>query len=625
MNQASTHLFSYRLLAFVGATSLIAALAVIRATPAADGYEISIYDAYPPYLWFLIGVSLAVGIWILVRQAFSEERSNWWVVGLALILLTSSIVLLLPLFRGYAAYGRFDQMYHLGLIRDIQLTGHFGAAGTTAENFYPITHILAATMSHVTGLDTKVLLMAAPTLLFLFYVVCIYLLSRELTLSHGQSLLVTAFGSLPLFSWHQSFFIPSLSTFFLLPFLLFLYYRGRQTTSRRLEYGLLFVLMLFLMPFSHSANGGLFLVLVLSCLHIGHSAYQWRRWKPMESSNAHRSTLGLSFLNSIAIVLAVWFLWFSAFRVFESTVQEASDLVVYGQSPLHQHLSSLGRAQASVYDVMKTFLVSYGPLLMYSMVAAVTGLVVWARLFFSGERTHPSQIGFPLILISFAIWALLASLGLISGGTTTAQQRYLPYVLFSATLMNGVGIGTFLKRPCLERLAVPIVSVALIASGVIGIFNLHLSPFMNNANQQVTTMDLEGTEWFFNHQSDAFLIDQIAFVQRTYQAAVLGAQVWPSNVRSISGEREKPPEHFGYDRNQTYGTAYAEDRYFVNDRLSRIWYPQGLGRQYEALWKWTPADFDGLEGDPTVSRLYNNGEFEVFYVEAGTEEVRDGE
>ena len=591
------------------------ALTVILATPRANGYEISIYAAYPPYFWLLLILSLASGVFILVRQAFAEDRSHLWVAGFAVILTTASVVLLLPLLRGYAFYGRGDPLHYLGNVKDIQSTGHFGAEKTVGENFYPASHDLVANISYVTGLDPKLLLMLLPTLFFAFYAVSIYLLSRVLTNSHRQSLMLTAFGSLPLFGWMQSAFFPSCLTFFLLPFLLFLYYRARQPSSRTVEFAALFVLVLLSMPFFHPANGGPFLAIVLLSLCVGEWICKRSQQGCVGTSSPDVPILrGLS-LNPTTILIVVWFLWFSSTRMFELSVQEIYKVLTFSGSETQAFLE---RGPVSLSLLIRAWLLSYGPLILYSGLAVTVGFRACTGLFFRQGKAEPKQVGLFVMFAIFVVLFLLAALGALRFGS----PRLWIYIIFSAALLSGLGLHDLLKGGLLKRLRVPIVTVLLVAAGVMGMLSVHPSPLTYGSNQQITAMDLDGARWFFDHDSEELLIDELAFIQRYYVAAVKGSRVWPRNVRDVVPEEaRRPPEHFGYDRGQTYGEASDKDRYFISDKLSRAWYAEGLVRRYETFSLWTPEDFERLEEDSTVSRVYSNGEFETFYITAESREV----
>lgn len=597
----------------LASATLIVALAIVLVTPRAAGYELSIYEAYPPAFWFSVSMSLALATLILVRSAFGKASPSTWGVGLALILLTAGTVALLPLFRGYAAYGRNDQMNHLGAVKEIQTSGRLGSPQGPTENFYPGTHMLATSASYLTGLAPRAVLMVAPFYLFVFYAISVNLLARELAMSYGQRLLVTAFGSLPIFSWLQAAFIPSLSTFFLLPFLLFLYCRAASHEGAK--HKLPVALMALSMPVLHPLDGGLFAAFTILCLYLGYrlSHPRSRHLSPGDGSNVPTAPT----LRLVGVMLATWFVWSSSFRTFSMVVRVAANLD-YVRSPLLQHQSLRERWDVPTSDMIQTLVINLGPVFIYVIPAVAVALVTWVRVFIGRRAAQPGLMGFSLMLGSFGALALVSALGFASAEDPSAPFRYLPYLLLSATFLNGLGLHGLASKPPLTRSVPFLASLALVTSGLLGIFNLHWSPIIKNANQQVTLMDLTGARWFFDHQGNHQLIDQIFFNQMTYARALSGGPFPPRNVRLGLSDREWPPVHFGYDKSSMYGEAYAEDRYFVSDRLSRIWYSQGPPARYgRDLWKWTPEDFEKLESiDASAARIYANGEFEVFYVRA---------
>ena len=75
-----------------------------------------------------------------------------------------------------------------------------------------------------------------------------------------------------------------------------------------------------------------------------------------------------------------------------------------------------------------------------------------------------------------------------------------------------------------------------------------------------------------------------------------------------------PPAHFGYASHETVGESYEEDTYLlVGDRnrvicheiqpiLAEVWFSDG--------------DFERLEGDHTVSRVYSSGGLDMWRIKA---------
>jgi hypothetical protein len=141
--------------------SVILAIVLAHRSPA-TGYKLSIYTSTPfPVLWLLL-LSLAGGIGIVVHELFTSryEESRTYLIGFAVILLGATAFLCLPFVRDYVTSTRSDQLAHLGYLRDLSRPGHIG------DNPCPIAHTLLCQITSITGLP--VLQMANLNTAFIF-------------------------------------------------------------------------------------------------------------------------------------------------------------------------------------------------------------------------------------------------------------------------------------------------------------------------------------------------------------------------------------------------------------------------------------------------------------------------
>jgi hypothetical protein len=589
---------------FLGTLSIsFAAVAsvIVAATPPATGYEISIYQAYPAYLYFFMAAALVCGFSVLVYSASGKDRSNWWIAGLAGVLIINSLVLLLPVFRGYIFYGRTDPGQHFGFAKDIELIGHFGASGTRFENFYPASHIWVASFSKVTGLDLTAVAMATPWIFWLLYVFSILILSKLVAKNLGQQLIIISFA-LPLsFGFVQSSFFPTMLTFFLAPLTLFLLYR-RDADDGKFSYTLLFILMVLLLPFMHAGDTVSFLILFI-CLAIAKRVYKWLKHK--QGPPLALPDLG----NAIAILSAAWLIWFSSFSMFGKAVKSVFDWLVYGAgiSPAIRQLSILERAQATLPDILEVFLRTHGHNLLFFIIALAI-LLKWL----SKRKQRPSNyLIFSVILVVFLI---LVPVFYATPGVGE-YRRVLPYAILAATFVIGFGLGDWLWNYQHKVFAALPITAIVVMVTILGIFNVHYSPFIKSANQQISHYDVSGMDWFLQHQNGENLIDQQRVMQYTLSAIILGNEATPRRIRWGTSEEYQTPDHFGYDQHDMYGQSYQEDRYFLNDKFSRELLP-AVFPKFEPYWRWNNSDWNRLERDPSVFKVYQNGEFEVFYVRA---------
>ena len=245
---------------------------IIIDTPPAAGYEISLYKAYPFYLWLFILSAFSCGLYFLVSQSFSIHSSKKWVFGFIILLYCNLLILLLPFIRGYATLGRGDVLTHIGYIKDILNTGHFPSAGIIGANHYPVVHIIGADLSYLTNLAPEILAEIYPGFFTLFYICSIYLLARNISINQGEMLMITAFGSLLLFKHSNLMLAPSVICFFILPFNLFLIHK-QYLSYKKLEFSLILILMLIVVPFLHPGEGTIFLFLIIFFIEISRLFY----------------------------------------------------------------------------------------------------------------------------------------------------------------------------------------------------------------------------------------------------------------------------------------------------------------------------------------------------------------
>ncbi|MBT9148398.1 MAG: hypothetical protein DDT32_02170 [Syntrophomonadaceae bacterium] len=195
------------------------------------------------------------------------------------------------------------------------------------------------------------------------------------------------------------------------------------------------------------------------------------------------------------------------------------------------------------------------------------------------------------------------------GNVWLEYGRAMRYTIFAATILNGIGLYTLFHNWNKKAGTIAIV-LLLIASGIIGVFNTHPSPIVRSVNFQVTDMEMTGMRWFLDHRDEDILVDNIDVNQSRFTDAIRGRQEVIPNIRY----KALPLDHFGYPDYVMFGESFREDRYFVDGKISRIVGPEVFPK-FEHLWKFTPEDFQRLDNeDPSVSKVYSNGEFWVYFV-----------
>jgi hypothetical protein len=177
----------------------------------------------------------------------------------------------------------------------------------------------------------------------------------------------------------------------------------------------------------------------------------------------------------------------------------------------------------------------------------------------------------------------------------------IPYLLFSVLSY---------KRGTVTKI-IYVLSVSLIIFGVI--MNLaggYGSPVNHDVNRQVTESDLNGYSWYFenkNKSTDTLTlwldVNRYADLLLTDQEKLNRQDELPSSpTRSY-----RVPENFGYPSKM--GNR-VNDSYIISSRVGRSL----LTETYSSWGKFTDEDFQRLEADNTVLRIYDNGNVRVRYV-----------
>jgi len=577
--------------------SLVFAMAI--STPPVADYEISIYDAYPPYFWFLLIAYISCNIVLLICQGFNKISSNWLVFAFIGILFSNMLILLLPIARGYLTLGRGDVLTHIGEIKEIILTGHF-----SFSNIYPAIHIFVTNLSLITNSSPELLAMLVPIFFIVFYMVSIYFLASEISLHKGQILLVVAFGSLLLFKHENEMLAPSVQCFYLLPFVLFLFFKMEKSPSH--SNLIAFILILTIIPFLHPGEGTLLLVVIFICISL--SNYLLRFIKNIQIKSLFLINQKY-ILYSFLILFIIWFSWFSFSSTFYGTFKEILNWMIYGigKTTAIEYSTLLEKANLSSLDFIRLFLNMFGQFVIYCSVGLIIILYLILRFMSKKHQIDLQQFIFSILFVVFGILLFVAFFSKV----WLEYGRGMRYVMFSATILNGLGLHSlFHKNKCSGMI---LIVAILIVAATFGVFNTYPSPAVREANSQVTRMEVSGMSWFFFHKSESIFADSLFTDQFRFAHLILGSHNIPQNIRYNA----LPPEHFGYDLKNMYGEYFGTDRYFVDGELSRIFSPS-VFPEYESLWKFTPYDFYRLDHiDQSVSKVYSNGGFWVYYVRGG--------
>jgi len=576
-----------------GGFGLTLALAVaLAATPDATGYEISIYRAYPWYVWALSVSALLVGSAVVVRSAATGTAA--WRYGLLLLLTVVGLLVFLPFVRGYAVFGRADVLSHVGFIRDVVTTGH-----VSDGNIYPNLHLLALTLAYVTGVAPSTALMALAGVGSLFGVVSLVALLWA-ALGRRQALLAAPFA-VALIAVQS---VPYVFSSLLVPFVLYLFVRERRTRTRRIRAAL--VLALFALVIYHPITA-LFVVLVVAVYGVARWLHRHGVLSGTDGTIGPVGTVPLSQL--VVAVFAIWYLDFG--KIVERIGIVATNLAAPGGgSSIQSYSATVAQYSPALGDVFRIAALRYGPaavLLPVGGYYALTFVADTLRGRDTGGVVRSAFVG------AFALFTGLSALFFVVDMLVGFGRPLVYAELFGVALA-----GAWFHR-LRDRLGSPaavhaVVYVAVACLLVTTVFGLYASPLTVGENQQVTESELAGSEWYLDHRDRQDDLAEFGVETYRFRDAIHGRDSY-GDEQVVTSDTERIPRGFGYAGNETLGASYTGDTYLILTEAGRQFYP-GIYPDYRGFWKFEPAEFDRLARDPTVSAVYDNGEYDVYRVNA---------
>ncbi len=606
-----------KIIAIIAFIFIILALLTLVFTPLAAGYEISVYNAYPWYFWIFLISSIFLGQIIIIIDIFyssEEENNRTWFIGIITILIPVIILLFLPYIRGYFIYGRGDHLTHIGSIKGIIYEGF-----VEQNNFYPNMHILAASFTQITGCTVYDAANFIPRFFFFLSPVSLYLFFKIILNKTYEIKLAMIFASSILFlSAFAIYFAQYYQSFLFTPLLLYLYFK-RGNFKNTVAFSILFILFITSYNFYHPINSLLltivfFIILIALFLYskIGDEEYK---------INVYNSLIKDKSLNAILIVILLFFLWYFSFsyivgsfyKVF-SSIFSSTDVSFIGSQ-----INIVDTYKPQIIDLVKLVIFNYGIFLIITLSSFICLLIIFIKSlinWFKIKKINKFSFniifsGLSLILFCFISMGAILS-NFIVGWERFANWAFLFSFVFLSPIIYSIIVNSKMKegifRLYTKSFKIIILIVLLISLATISTFTTYRSPINRESNLQVTALEFKGMEWILYYRNKLILIDQVGIDQWRYTDAIYTYNLSQSETRR---KNVIAPDHFTYNNKTSLGLYYNEDRYLIITKLGRIFY-QEIYPDYKNRWRFYPEDFDKLQSDNAMMRIYSNGEFESY-------------
>lgn len=568
-------------------------LYIIYKIPNADGYELSIYNVFPLYFFFLFIIAY-IFAYIVIFKLLSEEKQDFrlFILPFILLFMTNGILLSIENLHGYLLYGRGrgDILYHIGAMKDILLNGYI-----YKENIYPITHIIGAIISLITNFSLESISVLISVIFWLVFPLSMYYLSSSMITETWKKLLMASFSTLLLFSTLSLSILPSMLSILFFPFILGSYQYKYWKNKRGPEFSILIIILAFFITYMHPITTiFLIILLIVYCLVPYYE----------NTYIVKQKTLNLVLI--VGIIFSMWYFSHTSIKVF---VLEVYDSLIYGSdTSLTNYYSNLySKTDLSIYSSIKYMFWNYGHLvILFSIAFIYTCFII--RKYFTKKELSLNNITYVYFqLISFLIALLLL--------TTNLVEFDILRVCRLATISSILSCGFFLieiMKSEKRYLLGGFIFVLFLSSFFV--FNIYSSPRSSSPNLQMTQMEHNELKWLIENRNETLyvisptdiLINQFYFLGHEESFKHLNqfiVYIFPIN--------------FGYDE---YNSLHE-----LVGRKVKIYSPfyTTYGKDLEINYMILPPEVwniasryneSSVKNDNSVNIIYSNGEYENWLI-----------
>jgi len=608
-----------RITAITALICLIISLSYVNGSYA-QGYEISIYEAYPYTFWAsLIGV-LFFGIVTLVLCSLTKEKCILVTfIGWIVIFAYYMIIIFLRTMRGYPFADPQDLNYQTSQLNDIIYSGHLGST-----NFYPILNLFSESLRIVANLPQTWIADIVSLVTIIVFILSIYILAYSIHRESVPAIACSCFAAIPIFGYGY-YYHPSINSALLIPLVLFLLHRVISTPSvKAAPYFLLLVLVIICEPLYHPMTSVMITILVLSLglyrliTHVYHKKSHF-----FASISGVNYSIEVTIALILSLIMLIWCLGFAHIQgniqIIYQTIIESDGISVYTSKA--DLINEAGLTLSQFFDLTIN---SYGALALYLLPALALLLIVVLSDNLRRYMVQNCQIG--QYLFAFII---MSCFSFVMFFTQTAEANIIRVIrvpIILSTLLSGFTLTLVLTKYCrynfskVKRgfiffgLIIFLLSVAYFST-----FCFHPSPRISQPNYQVTQMELDATGWLFDnvlrsHDSEDSEIRVTYIPAYHIQKRFFSLSNYENGV--IIRDKNFIPTHFGYNSQSTlYNTLGGRSTLLLTgkkDLVRKEAFPKSVWSKFKRIYD--PDDFIRLNEDPTVNHIYCSNECSIYLV-----------
>lgn len=617
---------------------------IINSIPPASGYEPSIYWSLPLIFWIIFLVNIFFGITLIVLSSFysnsnknSKLIKHYWKFGLLIIFLCYLVLLFLPTIRGYfmGVTPSWDCIYHMGTANSILVNGNF----FSDNSMYLMTNIILVLFSFC-GLSSSFSANFYPAYFSLLLILFLFVLGKTVSTTPRGAYLILAFSVPLLYGMTHIIIQPSIYAAFFIALSLYLYIKGSKELNlhSNYKYVIIFFIVGVFIIFFHPLTSIFFLILIIllicfdllfgmkgskptfmaACLNrYGSSGFfskdGWRK----------KWTIPIFFL-IIGSFLIIWIYWNISMPsttlpiniIYSKIFSSQTEYMSTGTQVIVDSMNQ--NTEYWTYSRLFESFIKYNG---YYVIPLVLGLLCLIYVLVQILIYHKYDY-YGILLSCIFLFGILICLIQFTGMFIIQEYiRMLIIALLIVPIFTGYILFQIISNMKDDRrkfFLIFFIIVLIFIVAFLGMFRVYMDAWFGDKNAQFTYMDKSGLDWVLdNNPKDARGVsrNEIPLVLNKMDVArYLKYHSSYSNNRpfELFSSNQYFGSNFGYNYNSILGTISKYDLQFMitygkmkytlsNVPLERYW------RFSDMIFE--PSDFYHLNIDPTVSKIYNNGEF----------------
>lgn len=572
--------------------------------------EVSIYGGIDKILWTIpLFCLICSSIFVISSIMDNKINANFFWIGLFLIILINSIIIILPLIKGYYGYFRADVLTHCGHIIDIGLKSHIDK---NSRNIYPISHILAYFLSRLLNISYNSVIIFFPFFYSILYVLNIFVLAGQIFENKTYVKLSVLFSSVLLFSNYQTALIPQSFSMLMLPLFYYIYFNVKRNT---VNFSLLFIIFSITFPFFHPLTTIIFILSLPIMNGLRYTYIQLCKNQTCSRFSYHSMLIS-------SLVLLSWIeynTWFWIARVEEFTTWISGNLT--RSSEIQSSLATANKAQALGYNVYNLFFMTFWGQVIYLIIT------IFALFIIIKSVKKDPEVGKIYVLSGFFFLPLAIPL-IIMAGINLFDFNIIRLIQVMV-LITPIYVGFFFGKlfnsnsKTFKNFVFIIAICIFVSSAYAGVFNIHRSPYTLQSNDQFTKSEVNGISWFYKTKSAN--ITFITLGTDPYRFADLLYGRATGRFSQYNNTQLPFPPHLGYyDNSSSLGQTLSNDAANLSQFLYNM---EGdpyliLSARGEYFYKYiltnsptlSADDLVKVESDTSLLKVYNNENIKIFII-----------